>query len=167
LNTPHLYYVPELVKWANTTQTCHPEAGWIPARPLGFQGLSLKRRLKLAWGVFTGKYDAMYWEPTLLDLYPREDNTGLNKLLGQAIDATKGVNIFTEPALTSATNAQTSATPAMKFTEMPPVWDQGDLNAGAACALTAAMAATGLEGPGIVPFMYYNQKHIDEHERTS
>jgi hypothetical protein len=150
MNTPHLYYVPELVKWENTTQTCHPEAGWIPARPLGFQGLSLKRRLKLAWGVFTGKYDAMYWEPTLADLYPREDNTDLNKLLGQAIDAAKGL-----PAKVDLREQQ------------PPIWDQGDLNAGAACALTAALAATGLEGPGIVPFMYYNQKHIEEHERTS
>lgn len=150
MNTPHLYYVTELVKWANTTQTEHPEAGWIPARPLGFQGFSLKRRLKLAWAVFTGKYDAVYWEPKLHDLYPREDNTDLNKLLGQAINAAKGLSEKVDLR-----------------EQLPPVWDQGDLNSGAACAITAALAATGLEGPGIVPYMYYNQKHIVEHERHS
>ena len=32
---------------------------WVPARPYGL--FSLKNRVKLAWGVFTGKYDAVTW----------------------------------------------------------------------------------------------------------
>ena len=32
---------------------------WIPARPVGF--FSWRYRLSLAWGVFTGKLDALKW----------------------------------------------------------------------------------------------------------
>lgn len=32
---------------------------WVPGRPLGFY--NLKHRLKYAWGVFVGKYDAIKW----------------------------------------------------------------------------------------------------------
>ena len=32
---------------------------WVPARPLGF--FSLRNRIKLAWGVFVGRYDAVKW----------------------------------------------------------------------------------------------------------
>jgi hypothetical protein len=69
MNTPHLFQVSELAQQTNEVRQCHPEAGWIPVRPLGFQGLCLKRRLKLAWGVFTGQYDAVYWEPNLKELF--------------------------------------------------------------------------------------------------
>lgn len=65
MNTPHLYQVSDLVESTQQASQLHPECGWIPVRPLGFQGISLKRRLKLAWGVFTGRYDAVFWEPTL------------------------------------------------------------------------------------------------------
>lgn len=34
---------------------------YVPGRPLGWQGLCLIRRLKLAWGVFTGRYDVLMW----------------------------------------------------------------------------------------------------------
>jgi hypothetical protein len=34
---------------------------WCLARGMGFQGLCFTRRLELAWGVFTGKYDALRW----------------------------------------------------------------------------------------------------------
>jgi hypothetical protein len=33
---------------------------WVFSRPLGFYGL--RSRLRLACGVFTGKYDAFKWE---------------------------------------------------------------------------------------------------------
>lgn len=33
---------------------------WVPARYYPMS--SLKKRFKLAWGVFTGKYDALHWE---------------------------------------------------------------------------------------------------------
>lgn len=32
---------------------------WEPARPYGFY--SMQSRLRLAWDVFTGKADALYW----------------------------------------------------------------------------------------------------------
>jgi hypothetical protein len=35
---------------------------WVPVRPLGWQGLFLKRRLKAAWAVFTGRADVLTWE---------------------------------------------------------------------------------------------------------
>jgi hypothetical protein len=34
---------------------------WYYARGLGFQGLMLSWRLKMAWRVFTGRYDALEW----------------------------------------------------------------------------------------------------------
>lgn len=33
--------------------------GWVPARPLGYP--SFRNRVRLAWGVFTGRYDAFKW----------------------------------------------------------------------------------------------------------
>lgn len=39
-------------------------ARWLPARPYALDGLAgLKRRLKAAWGVVTGRYDALDWTP--------------------------------------------------------------------------------------------------------
>lgn len=38
---------------------------WLPARPLPFWPSAptrLLRRVRLAWGVFTGRYDALDWE---------------------------------------------------------------------------------------------------------
>ncbi|QJT71022.1 hypothetical protein GR7B_00224 [Vibrio phage vB_VcorM_GR7B] len=35
---------------------------WVPARPYGLQGAYLKTRLTLAWGVLTGRYDALDWK---------------------------------------------------------------------------------------------------------
>lgn len=35
---------------------------WVPARPLGFQGLCLLTRLRRAWMVFTGQADVLVWE---------------------------------------------------------------------------------------------------------
>jgi len=37
---------------------------WITARPLPFYGRvgGIEQRIKLAWGVFIGKYDALKWE---------------------------------------------------------------------------------------------------------
>jgi hypothetical protein len=44
-----------------------PDGRWVPARAMAWQysGVKeLKNRLTLAWGVFTGKYDAFDWEPS-------------------------------------------------------------------------------------------------------
>jgi hypothetical protein len=36
-----------------------PDGSWMPARPLGYDSLSM--RLRLAWAVFTGRADALFW----------------------------------------------------------------------------------------------------------
>ena len=41
------------------TMTEDKQGNWVPARPLGYY--SLTRRFRIAWGVFTGKYDALKW----------------------------------------------------------------------------------------------------------
>lgn len=35
---------------------------WVPARPLNYQRDSFFFRVKLAWRVLTGKYDAIDWD---------------------------------------------------------------------------------------------------------
>jgi hypothetical protein len=60
MNTPNLFSVQQLCEHATTT--LEQQAGrWVPARPLGFQGLFLRQRLRLAWAVFTGRCDAVHW----------------------------------------------------------------------------------------------------------
>lgn len=39
--------------------TANIDGKWVPARPMPF--ISLARRFKLAWWVFTGKADALTW----------------------------------------------------------------------------------------------------------
>ena len=56
---PTLYRAEQIKGWHSYTRT--DEGGMFPARPMGWQGLDLSRRLKLAWDVFTGKYDALDW----------------------------------------------------------------------------------------------------------
>jgi hypothetical protein len=134
MNTPHLYFVPELIEWGTHTQTNHPEAGWIPARPLGFQGLSLRRRLSLAWGVFTGKYDAVYWEPTLADLH-------------------RNAMAVPEQHLPP------------KFVEMPPVWNQGEVNSAAAMAVAATnISPLEMGSVGCLPLVYYKERAVEENK---
>ena len=54
---PNLYSLQELrTYWHNHVQI---DGEWYLARPLGLDTLS--NRLKLAWAVFTGKYDAVRW----------------------------------------------------------------------------------------------------------
>jgi hypothetical protein len=57
---PNLFTADELRKW--DTHTKNSKGCWVCARPLGWQGLRLMYRLKLAWGVFTAKYDAVKWD---------------------------------------------------------------------------------------------------------
>jgi len=61
---------PQIVNYKDIDPSCSmqmPDGRYLPARPMGYQyaGLrNLRNRLKLAWNVFTGKYDAFDWEPT-------------------------------------------------------------------------------------------------------
>lgn len=55
---PNLFTVESLVEHANS---CHAEikGKWVPARPIGL--FSLISRIKLSFGVFIGRYDAVRW----------------------------------------------------------------------------------------------------------
>lgn len=56
---PDLYTPEQLMTWPVGVEI---NGRYVAGRPLGWQGWSLKWRLKLAWGVFVGKYDALKWE---------------------------------------------------------------------------------------------------------
>ena len=55
---PSIISLDSVIKTTETT-TCNLNDKWVPCRPGGF--FSVWYRLKAAWGVFTGKYDALYW----------------------------------------------------------------------------------------------------------
>lgn len=39
-----------------------PDGRWVPAKSLRLPAIALGKRLRLAWAVFTGRYDAFDWE---------------------------------------------------------------------------------------------------------
>lgn len=59
MNTPHLFWARELKEWS--VSECGRLGVYTMSRPMGFSGLCIRRRLTLAWGVFTGRYDAVRW----------------------------------------------------------------------------------------------------------
>ena len=59
MNNPSIRKAGELKNW---TESANVDGCWIPARPIPFQGFCLFWRIKLAWRVFTGRYDALDWE---------------------------------------------------------------------------------------------------------
>ena len=56
---PNCYTPEQLQKWDVAREG--NEGNWVAARPMQLRGFFLRRRLKLAWGVFTGRYDALRW----------------------------------------------------------------------------------------------------------
>lgn len=63
MNTPNVY-TPEQLRSEPLTniQAGLPDGRWVAARPMGWQGLCLRKRLRAAWMVFTGRWDALRWE---------------------------------------------------------------------------------------------------------
>ena len=57
MRDPNLINVEEIKQWDVSTEV---NGKWVEARPLGYS--SFFRRFKLAWKVFTGKYDALKWD---------------------------------------------------------------------------------------------------------
>lgn len=55
---PNLYTIDDIIVHCGHHSTLIDDL-WVPARPMGY--FSLKYRLKLAIGVFFGKYDALKW----------------------------------------------------------------------------------------------------------
>ena len=55
---PNLWTLGGLAKSVNHNSACI-DGEYVPARPLGMD--TLRERLRLAWGVFRGRYDALQW----------------------------------------------------------------------------------------------------------
>lgn len=55
---PNIWRLRDLFVAANGSQA-EIEGRWVPARPLGFYGVT--HRFRAAWMVFTGKADAVVW----------------------------------------------------------------------------------------------------------
>jgi hypothetical protein len=55
---PNLYTIDDIFVYCEHHSTLIDNV-WVPARPIGY--FILKYRLKLAIGVFLGKYDALKW----------------------------------------------------------------------------------------------------------
>lgn len=54
------YTAKQIQGWDSHTKT--EDGDWIPARP--YSACGVFSRIKQAYGVLTGKYDALDWEPT-------------------------------------------------------------------------------------------------------
>jgi len=57
---PEHYTAMQIKEWGTDTETL---LGWQPARPISGPGIGFWHRLKLAFAVFTGKADALFWWP--------------------------------------------------------------------------------------------------------
>jgi hypothetical protein len=60
MRTPRFYVADEIKYWSVTS----PDSlGFIKcARPMSWPGINIRKRLKMAWWVFTGKGDVLMWE---------------------------------------------------------------------------------------------------------
>lgn len=63
ITIPMLRHVDEVIANAGSMQCKIYDGRYVANRPLPYTaGCILWRRIKLAWGVFTGRYDALKWE---------------------------------------------------------------------------------------------------------
>ena len=62
-----LYTAKAIRKW-NVDHEITPGGTWAPARPLTYWSL---RRIRIAWGVLIGRYDALDWECREVDGPPQ------------------------------------------------------------------------------------------------
>lgn len=67
MRNPTVYSASEIATW-HVSEEYEP-GKWRPARPWPWYGHQWRYRLRLAWRVFTGQYDALNWG----------DNSGLWK----------------------------------------------------------------------------------------
>jgi hypothetical protein len=67
MKTPWLYKANELKHWSSDVKAeFNGKEIFIPARPYTLSGLNIFQRVMNAWGVFTGKYDAVDWQEHLI-----------------------------------------------------------------------------------------------------
>ena len=68
MRTPWLYKANEIKHWeSNRIAKFNGKSICIPARSYSLSGFNVLQRLMNAWGVFTGKYDALDWQENLTD----------------------------------------------------------------------------------------------------
>jgi len=61
MRTPQVFTASEIANW-HVSEEVEP-GKWRPARPCSFWGFRHSlTRLRIAWHVFTGKYDALNWQ---------------------------------------------------------------------------------------------------------
>lgn len=58
MRTPTIRYADDIKEWDCTAEI---DGKWVLARAYSTRGIWFLWRLKLAWYVFTGKYDALAW----------------------------------------------------------------------------------------------------------
>ena len=59
MKIPSIRYTDDLQNWSEQIEI---NGKWVCARPESWGGLLLFWRIKLAWYVFIGKYDALVWK---------------------------------------------------------------------------------------------------------
>lgn len=57
MRTPSVYHAANM-----PTVKTYAYGAWIPARPMSYPGFNLMRRLRIAFLVFIGEYDALEWD---------------------------------------------------------------------------------------------------------
>lgn len=62
MTTPTTYTPTQIKELASSVSVQLPSGRYVPARPLGWGGISLGMRFKAAWAVFTGKCDVLKWD---------------------------------------------------------------------------------------------------------
>ena len=63
MKLPYSYWACDLKAYMNeNTGLSKDMTNWHPVRPIQLTSLRIFYRIKLAWDVFTGKADAVYWE---------------------------------------------------------------------------------------------------------
>jgi hypothetical protein len=63
MRTPDLHHADQIGFGPETTIGKHPHNARVLVRPFSASGLNLRQRFRMAWAVFTGKYDALSWFP--------------------------------------------------------------------------------------------------------
>jgi len=53
-----VYNADRLKEWSEQAEV---EGKWVCARPINYQVVTFRERLRVAWRVFRGKYDALEW----------------------------------------------------------------------------------------------------------
>ena len=74
MGQPELYTASRLQSWDVAMQL--PNGRYIPARPEGHNLYSFAHRVKIAFRVFTGQYDAVDWDPAIAGDNPAERQQG-------------------------------------------------------------------------------------------